>query len=115
VRGVMQQLVAHGRVIRGYLGVDTVDLSASESGVLGIDGSAVQVTNVKGPAAAAGLKPGDVLTHINDQRTFTAQQAMNMVASSQPKQRIKIRAAHPDGKAFTTEAVLEERPPADGG
>ena len=29
VRGVMQQLVAHGRVIRGYLGVDEpIDLPA---------------------------------------------------------------------------------------
>jgi serine peptidase DegS len=115
VRGVMAQLLAHGRVIRGYLGVDTVDLPASQARVIGIDGSAVQVTNVTGPAAAAGLKPGDVLTHINDQRTFTQQQAMNMVASSQPGQRIKIRGAHPDGKAFTAEAVLEERPPVGGG
>jgi serine protease DegS len=82
--------------------------------VLGIDGSAVQLKSVTGPAAAAGLRPGDVLTHINDQRTFTAQQAMNMVASSQPGQRIKIRAAHPDGKAFTAEAVLEERPVGGG-
>jgi serine peptidase DegS len=115
VRGVMQQLVAHGRVIRGYLGVDTVDLPASQARGLGIDGSAVQVTNVTGPAAAAGLKPGDVLTHINDQRTFTQQQAMNMVASAQPGQRIRIRATHSDGKAFTTEAVLEERPLSGGG
>ncbi len=115
VRGVMEQLVAHGRVIRGYLGVvDPVDLPASQAHMLGIDGGAVQLTSVTGPAAAAGLKPGDVMTHINDQRTFTAQQAMNMVASSQPGQRIKIRAAHPDGKTFTAEAVLEERPPGGG-
>jgi S1-C subfamily serine protease len=116
VRGVMQQLVAHGRVIRGYLGVvDPVDLPASQAHMLGIEGSAVQLTSVTGPAAAAGLKPGDVLTHISDQRAFTALQAMNMVASSQPGQRIKIRGAHPDGKAFTAEAVLEERPPPPGG
>jgi serine peptidase DegS len=115
VRGVMEQLVAHGRVIRGYLGVETIDLPAGEARMLGIDGSAAQITKVTGPAAAAGLQPGDVLTHINDQRTFTQQQAMNMVASSQPGQRIKIRAAHPDGKAFNTEAVLQERPPAGGG
>ncbi|HVY66938.1 MAG TPA: trypsin-like peptidase domain-containing protein [Gammaproteobacteria bacterium] len=111
VRGVMQQLVAHGRVIRGYLGVvDPVDLPASQARALGIDGGAVLLTSVTGPAAAAGLEPGDVLTHINDQRTFTAQQAMNLVASSQPGQRIRIQAKHPDGTPFTTEAVLEERP-----
>jgi serine protease DegS len=110
----MQQLVAHGRVIRGYLGVDTQDLPAAQARAIGIDGSAVLVTDVTGPAATAGLKPGDVLTHINDQRTLTQQQAMNMVASSQPGQRIRIRATHPDGKPFTTEAVLEERPPRTG-
>ena len=115
VRGVMQQLVTHGRVIRGYLGVDTVDLPAGQARTIGIVGGAVQVTNVSGPAAAAGLKAGDVLTHIDDQRTFTQQQAMNLVASSQPGQRIRIRATHADGQAFTTEAVLEERPPVGGG
>ena len=71
VRGVMEQLLAHGRVIRGYLGVDTVDLPATQARALGIDGGAVQVTDVTGPAAAAGLRLGDVFTHINDQRTFT--------------------------------------------
>jgi serine protease DegS len=115
VRGVMQQLLAHGRVIRGYLGVETLDLPASEARTLGIDGTAVEVTAVTGPAAAAGLRPGDVLTHVNNERTFTAQQAMNLVASSQPGQRIRIRATHADGKVFTTEAVLEERPRAGGG
>ncbi len=114
VRGVMQQLLAHGRVIRGYLGVDTVDLPAPQARRLGIDGGAVQVKDVTGPAAAAGLAVGDVLTHINDERTFTAQQAMNLVASAQPGQRIRIRAVRPDGTSITTEAVLEERPRARG-
>jgi serine peptidase DegS len=111
VRGVMQQLLAHGRVIRGYLGVDTVDLPAAQARLLGIDGSAVQVTGVTGPAAAAGLKPGDVLTHVNEERTLTAQQARNLVASAQPGQQIRIRATRADGTKITVDAVLEERPP----
>lgn len=116
VRGVMQQLLAYGRVIRGYLGVETVDFPRSQARALGIeDGPAVQVTGVVGPAAAAGLRPGDVLTHINEQRMFTQQQAMNLVASSQPGTRIKIRARRSDGSAVTTEAVLEERPAVGGG
>src|SRR5688572_28439015 len=61
VRGVMQQLIAHGRVIRGYLGVDEEprDLSAAETASLGIDGPAVLITGTSGPAAAAGLRAGD--------------------------------------------------------
>ena len=112
VRGVMQQLVAHGRVIRGYLGVDEpIDVPASQASVLGIEGSAVLITGATGPAAAAGLRAGDVLTHINGERMFTRQQAMNVVASSQPGERIRIRVTRANGKLFETEAVLEERPP----
>jgi serine peptidase DegS len=114
VRGVMQQLIAHGRVIRGYLGVDTTDLSADEARKLGIDGSAVLLQGVSGPAAEAGLHPGDVLTYLNDQRMLGQQQAMNFVAGSQPGERIKIRVVRPDGSAYQTEAVLEERSPQGG-
>jgi serine peptidase DegS len=115
VRGVMQQLLAHGRVIRGYLGVDTIDVPPSQARLIGIDGSAVQLTGVGGPAAAAGLKPGDVLTHINGQRMFTQQQAMNLVASSQPGAHIRIRVVRSNGTSVDTEAVLEERPAVGGG
>jgi serine peptidase DegS len=115
VRGVMQQLLKYGRVIRGYLGVDTLDVPRSQARALGLDdGPAVQITGVSGPAAAAGLRPGDVLTHINEQRMFTQQQAMNLVASSQPGTRIRIRGVHADGSAVSTQAVLEERPPVGG-
>jgi serine protease DegS len=113
VRGVMQQLIANGRVIRGYLGVDEpIDLPADVARVVGIeDGSAVLITGVEGPAAAAGLRRDDVLTHINGERMFTRRQAMNAVASAQPGDRITIRVVRPDGTPFETEAVLEERPP----
>jgi len=118
VRGVMQQLIATGRVIRGYLGVETSDVPEQQARRFGLDGSAVLLNDVSGPAAKAGLRPGDVLTHINGQRMFTRQQAMNLVASSQPGTHIQIRVARANGTAlttFATEAVLEERPPPDRG
>jgi serine protease DegS len=113
VRGVMQQLIAHGRVIRGYLGVDPepCDLSAAQTAPLGIDGPAVLITGTTGPAAAAGLRPNDVLTHINGERMFNRRQALTLVASAQPGERITIRVVRPDGTPFETEAVLEERQP----
>jgi serine peptidase DegS len=115
VRGVMRELIAHGRVIRGYLGVDDpIDLPASQAKARGVDGPAVLITGASGPAASAGLKAGDVLTHINGERMFNRQQAMNLVASSQPGERILIRVVRPDGRPFETEAVLEERPAPEG-
>ncbi len=115
VRGVMAQLIEHGRVIRGYLGIDTSDLPAREAESFGVDGPAVLVEAVRGgPALAAGLLPGDVLTHINTQRVLSAQQAMNMVASTQPGASIRIRVSRVGGEVIDTEAVLIERPPQEG-
>jgi serine peptidase DegS len=115
VRGVMQQLIANGRVIRGYLGVDVeVELPASQTQSLGIDGSAVLITRVSGPAEAAGLRPADVLTHLNGERVFTTQQATNLVASTPPGGRVRIRVVRRNGsnvETIETEAVLEEAPP----
>ena len=114
VRGVMAQLIEHGRVIRGYLGVDTADLSPLEAQQFGIEGSAVQLHSVRGPAIVAGLLPGDVLTHIDGQRVLNQQQAMNLVASSRPGDKIRIRVARIGGQVIDTDAVLEERPPQPG-
>jgi len=111
VRGVMEQLIAHGRVIRGYLGVDDADeLPASQTKLLGIDdGSAVRIEKVSGPAEAAGLRAGDVLTHIDGERIFTPRQARSAIASAQPGDRLDIRVVRMDGTPFEVEAVLEER------
>jgi serine protease DegS len=108
VRGVMDQLIEHGRVIRGCLGVTVKDLPAHEARALGIQGSAFELEGVRGPAEAAGLLPGDVVTHLNDQRMYSSNQAMNFVASSQPGTPLAIRAVRRDGTVFTAEAVLEE-------
>ncbi|HEX6996701.1 MAG TPA: trypsin-like peptidase domain-containing protein [Gammaproteobacteria bacterium] len=109
VRGVMDQLIANGRVIRGYLGIECWDLPASATRAFGIDGPAVQLVYVGGPAAVAGLQVGDIITHINGERMLSQQQAMNLVASSQPGARVRIAGVRPGGGAFETEAVLEER------
>lgn len=115
VRGVMGQIIEHGRVIRGYLGViEFVELSAAEARGLGLDGPAIRVLAAGGPAAQAGLVSGDVLTHIKGERVHTRQQAMNLVASTAPGERIQIRAMRADGTVFETDAVLEERPVTSG-
>ena len=115
VRGVMEQLIANGRVIRGYLGVDDAsEVPAIQAKTLGIaDGSAVLITKVSGPAEAAGLRAGDVLTHIDGERIFTPQQAQSVVASAQPGDRLAIRVVRMNGTPFTTEAELVLREPTE--
>lgn len=110
VRGVMAELIEHGRVIRGWLGVDTRDLPAPQAESVGVTGSAVELLEVGGPAAAAGLRPGDIITHINGERMLSQNQAMNLVAGTRPGQTIRIRGLRRGAGVFETVAMLEERP-----
>ena len=114
VRGVMDELIAHGRVIRGWLGVEGRDLSSSDTAALGISGAAVEILEVTGPAAAAGLQPGDVVTHINGERVLGQHHAMNRVAGIRPGQTIHIRGIRRGAGEFETVAVLEERAVSGG-
>ena len=77
---VMRQLIAHGKVERGSLGVDAQDLTARVAAALGIKAaSGALVTNVlpDSPAAKAGLKPGDLVTSVNGKAVTDAQDLRN--------------------------------------
>ena len=77
---VMKQLIAHGKVERGTLGVDAQDLNPRVAAALGIKASkGALITNVMpdSPAAKAGLKPGDLVTGVNGKAITDAQDLRN--------------------------------------
>jgi Do/DeqQ family serine protease len=67
-RAVMTQIVTHGEVRRGRLGVELVDLTfdlAKKLGVTTLDGAAIATVQPGSPAEKAGLRPRDVVTAMN--------------------------------------------------
>ena len=114
VRGVMADLIEHGRVIRGWLGVTAWYLPTLQAQSLGLSGPGLELLNVSGPAVAAGLQRGDIVTHVNGERMLSLQQMTYVVASASPGQMIRIRAIRRGTGPFETDAVLEERPSAAG-
>ena len=113
VRGVMDQIIEHGRVRRGWLGVSSEELPRATAVSLGIDPPvALRISSVDphGPAARAGMRVDDLVTHLNGQPIVNAQEALNRVAAMAPGSQLEIRARR--GKAqMTIHAGLEERPP----
>jgi serine protease Do len=67
---VMDQIVDHGHVVRGFLGATIQDVTPTMAKALGMnnaEGVLIGDVTPKGPAAQAGLKPGDVVMKINGQ------------------------------------------------
>ncbi|MEO6968488.1 MAG: Do family serine endopeptidase [Rhodanobacteraceae bacterium] len=78
---VMKQLIAHGHVARGSLGVGAQDLSPRIAAALGIKNShGALITDVTpgSPAAGAGLKPGDLVTSVDGKPIGDAQDLRNV-------------------------------------
>jgi serine protease DegS len=113
-RDVMQQIIESGRVVRGWLGVEAQDLTPelAESFKLEV-GAGVLIAGVlrKGPAEVAGLRPGDILTHINDVHVDSSFTLLNIIASHKPGQALQLRVLRA-GKELELNAEVAERPPS---
>ncbi len=68
VRGVMGEIVSHGRVIRGWIGITPFEVNARVAQLYGLPLGAVVLSAVaeQSPASEAGLRPGDILLRIDD-------------------------------------------------
>jgi serine protease Do len=67
-RNVMEQLVANGEVVRGYLGVSVQDVTADLAAGFDLKdkgGALIADVLAGSPADKSGLEPGDVVTEIN--------------------------------------------------
>jgi S1-C subfamily serine protease len=112
VRGVLDQIIAHGRVRRGWLGVSSTELPRAAAVAMGISPGALRISDVDptGPAARVGLKVDDVVTHLNGQPILNAQEALNRVAAMEPGSLLDIRARR-GTQQMNLQATLKERPP----
>jgi Do/DeqQ family serine protease len=112
VRGVMEQILAHGHVIRGWLGIVPQDLTGEQAAQLGLPaGGGVTVVNilVKSPAFEAGIRPGDLITSLGRDAVHSAQDLVSRVSGLKPGSEIEIAGRH-RGEAFAIKIKVIERP-----
>jgi serine protease DegS len=111
VRGVMDEIIAHGRVIRGWIGIIPEDLSQEQAEQLRLAQSGVVIGNlyVGSPAQKAGLLPGDLLLTIDGVAPHSAQDALGRIAAHKPGSTTRVRALRA-GRTFEVVAQVSERP-----
>ena len=86
---VMESIVKNGRVVRGWIGVEPNELTPELAQTFGIQtAQGVIVTGVlnTGPAAAAGMRPGDVITQVDGQPVRTVSELLTRIAALTPGQ-----------------------------
>ncbi len=114
-KGVMTQIITYGRALRGWLGVKVQDLTptlAESFSVKGLAGALIAGVQPKGPADRAGLRPGDVISHVNEQAIRGARDLMNAIAYNTPGSVLNLDIVRA-GKHIKVEATLGERPPPE--
>jgi serine protease Do len=86
-RDIMTQLINRGKVVRGWLGVAIQDLSPELGASLGVKedaGALVAAVMRDGPAAAAGLRPGDVIVEFGGAAIKDVPDLQKRVAAVEP-------------------------------
>jgi serine protease Do len=109
---VIQQLLTQGRVTRGWLGVGIQPLTAELARKFGVnEGEGVLVNEVfeKDPAAAAGIKPGDILTRIDGTVIDTPNRLSRVVAGLLPGATIKVEIVRDQQHLVMDVAITERR------
>jgi len=99
---IMKSLIEHGKVVRGYLGIEIEDFShpapqdkglaesIRKAGFKGDKGVLVKSTLGNGPAAAAGVQSGDVITAINGKPVASVDEMRNQIARTAPDSKLAL-------------------------
>jgi len=92
-RRAMTDLVTYGYVVRGYLGVETQDLTqglAKEFKLHGTSGVLVGGVAHNGPADQAGIQVGDVITRFDGMEVHDSRQLKLSAANTKPGQTVPV-------------------------
>ena len=110
-RKVMTDLKKEGRVIRGYLGVNIIDILDREAEEYDMDRGGVIISSVEpdSPAEKAGIKKWDVVIRINGEDVKTASKLQTMVANLSPGDSLELTIVRGNEKKKLT-AVVREAP-----
>jgi serine protease DegQ len=107
-KSVLEQIVAHGKVIRGWIGAEYSDVMSLQTPGAA-HGVAVIGVYEKGPAAQAGLRAGDILSTLDGEPITNELDLRNREANIAPGTAVKLGGTR-NGQALSLSVTLAERP-----
>jgi serine protease DegS len=113
VRGVMKDILDHGRVIRGWIGILPEDVDDDQARRGGLPRGGVVITNMyrNSPAVDAGLRIGDIITEVDGRGVHSAQDTLEQIATKKPGANLRLRVLR-GGSEVNAAVKVTERPNA---
>ncbi len=108
---VMEQLVTHGKVRRGWVGVEMQNLTPELAESFGLEtthGAIIVGIYRNGPAADAGMVPGDVVTHIDGVPIQRGEEIAHYALNHPPGTTLELRGSR-NGRPQRWQVTIEEQ------
>jgi serine protease DegQ len=109
---VLEDIIQHGQVVRGWIGVETQDITPelADSFGLGKSSGAIIAGVVRGgPADRAGIRPGDILLTVDGKQVSNTNEMLNVIAQLAPDRKTKMTVMRKNRQA-TLDVVVGRRP-----
>ena len=84
---VLDSIVKHGQVVRGWIGIESQDITpelADSFGLARSSGAIIAGVVRGGPADRAGIRPGDILVAVGGKKVGSTNDMLNLIAQLEP-------------------------------
>ncbi|WP_157669522.1 Do family serine endopeptidase [Chitinibacter sp. GC72] len=112
VKQIMEALIKDGSVTRGWLGVEVQDVSAELASSFRLKdtrGALIAGVVRNGPAAKAGIRPGDVLLSIDGKEVGDSARMLNIISALKPEQDVSLVYVR-QGETVEARVLIGKRP-----
>ena len=111
-RSIMEQIIQHGAVTRGWIGVEAQEITselAESFGLPDTEGALIAGVVRGSPADVAGVRPGDVLLAVSGKAVKDPQVMLDLIASLKPDERAPFRLRR-DKNIIEVQVKIGKRP-----
>ncbi len=108
-KAVLDQIVKHGRVIRGWIGADYTDIPPASGATARQQGVLIMRVSPESPAAQANLQPGDLLLKLDGSAIVDQIDLRNREAAFAPGTKVRVEGLR-GNLPFSADLVLVQRP-----
>jgi serine protease Do len=113
VSDIMEDLLAHGYVLRGWLGVSIQNLSPELAMQFGLEEGAggILIADIleDTPAEESGLERGDIVLAVDGRNVASVQEFREMIAAIDPGMKVTLRILR-DGTEIRKNVILDQQP-----